>query len=292
MKAGAIPKHKVPFIIMKLSETPGSTKSPHGHPGEPAPVVQDSGLRRSPMHCFIFLVKGTVLVEIGGKACLIKEQELAIIPEGESFTVKYFNKAQGYMGGFTTEFLSNRNTLEGVLSEYDFPYNWLIPKLELDKLSFSRQLPLFERIYEEFTGEAPQDAIIRAYLNAILAESLSLFKSSAKHFSVQNNSLCNRFLEELFNGSRGENPLSVKDYAHILHVTPNHLNKVVKGATGRSTSSWIEEAIILKAKILLKGTELPLSEVAAAVGILDQSYFTRKFKQHEGVTPSVYRKNK
>ena len=53
-----------------------------------------------------------------------------------------------------------------------------------------------------------------------------------------------------------------------------------------------EEAIILKAKILLKGTELPLSEVAAAVGILDQSYFTRKFKQHEGVTPSLYRKIK
>ena len=81
----------------------------------------------------------------------------------------------------------------------------------------------------------------------------------------------------------------MNDYAAKLNISPNHLNKVVKGTTGKSTSNWIEEAIMLKAKMLLKCTGLHLSEIAAKVGIMDQSYFARKFKQHEGITPSEYR---
>lgn len=312
--------HSVPFIIMELTGSPRGGKSPHGYPGHPAsphpaghhpatehpaphhPAVEHSGAHhqaterpaalpsRSPMHCFIFLVSGTILAEIGGNTCLIKEHQLAIIPEGQSFTIKYYDKACGYMGGFTTQFLSNRNQSESLLSEYEFLNKWVAPKIELDQLAFSRQLTLFQRIYEEFSAPGHSTAIIKAYLNAILAESLSLYEKASKDISLQNNSICNRFLEELFNNRRGEKLLSVNEYAQILHITPNHLNKVVKGATGKSTSAWIEEAVMLKAKILLKGTDLPLGEVAAKVGIMDQSYFTRKFKLHTGVTPSDYRK--
>lgn len=315
---------------MELTGSPRGGKSPHGHPGHPAsphpaghypasehpaehhqpaehqaphhPAAEHSGAhhpaterpatlpRRSPMHCFIFLVSGTILAEIGGNTCLIKEHQLAIIPEGQSFTIKYYDKACGYMGGFTTQFLSNRNQSENLLSEYEFLNKWVAPRIELDQLAFSRQLTLFQRIYEEFSAPGHSTAIIKAYLNAILAESLSLYENASRDISLQNNSICNRFLEELFNNRRGEKPLSVNEYAQILHITPNHLNKVVKGATGKSTSAWIEEAVMLKAKILLKGTDLPLGEVAAKVGIMDQSYFTRKFKLHTGVTPSDYRK--
>ena len=322
--------HSVPFIIMELTGSPRGGKSPHGYPGHPAsphpaghypasehpashypatehpashhpatehpaahhPATEHPAAlpRRSPMHCFIFLVSGTILAEIGGNTCLIKEHQLAIIPEGQSFTIKYYDKACGYMGGFTTQFLSNRNQSESLLSEYEFLNKWVAPRIELDQLAFSRQLTLFQRIYEEFSAPGHSTAIIKAYLNAILAESLSLYENASRDISLQNNSICNRFLEELFNNRRGEKPLSVNEYAQILHITPNHLNKVVKGATGKSTSAWIEEAVMLKAKILLKGTDLPLGEVAAKVGIMDQSYFTRKFKLHTGVTPSDYRR--
>jgi AraC-like DNA-binding protein len=41
--------------------------------------------------------------------------------------------------------------------------------------------------------------------------------------------------------------------------------------------------------MLLRTTTLPLSEIAAKVGIMDQSYFARKFKQYYSITPSEYR---
>lgn len=290
--AGHYPASEHPASHYPATEHPASHHPATEHPAAHHPATERPAAlpRRSPMHCFIFLVSGTILAEIGGNTCLIKEHQLAIIPEGQSFTIKYYDKACGYMGGFTTQFLSNRTQSESLLSEYEFLNKWVAPRIELDQLAFSRQLTLFQRIYEEFSAPGHSTAIIKAYLNAILAESLSLYEKASRDISLQNNSICNRFLEELFNNRRGEKPLSVNEYAQILHITPNHLNKVVKGATGKSTSAWIEEAVMLKAKILLKGTDLPLGEVAAKVGIMDQSYFTRKFKLHTGVTPSDYRK--
>jgi AraC-like DNA-binding protein len=96
----------------------------------------------------------------------------------------------------------------------------------------------------------------------------------------------------LFSEADGTPAGQVADYARQLNITPNHLNKIVKGATGKSTSAWIEEAVMQRAKALLATTDLPLSEIAARTGIMDQSYFARKFKKHEGVSPSEFRQRR
>lgn len=241
------------------------------------------------MHHFFFLLSGTVLVETGEKTYLIKERNLVVIPSGQLFSIKYFENATGYMGGFTNLFISGQHTAENPISRYDFLRIWGSPKIELSQEDYSRQIPLFNRIYEEFTSMSPDMEIIKAYMRTILTEADAIYRQTISKVQMQNNSICNRFLDELFNRGDDTPKLSVNGYAGILSISPNHLNKVVKATTGKSPSTWIEEAVILKAKLLLKCTSLPLSEVAARAGILDQSYFARKFKQHEGMTPSEYR---
>ena len=97
----------------------------------------------------------------------------------------------------------------------------------------------------------------------------------------------NSFLDLLFCGKQIKR--NVTEYAQMLNVSPNHLNKMVRRLTSKSPSQWIEEAIIKEAKMLLRNTEMPLGEIAASLGIMDQSYFARRFKRHEGITPSQYR---
>lgn len=284
------------FIIRKLTGKNQSAhphqrermESPHGHPHLQHQRMPH-GPARSPMHHFFFLLSGTVLVETGDKTYLVKEHNLVVIPSGQLFSIKYFENAQGYMGGFTNQFISGQHTTENPISRYDFLRIWGSPKIELSPEEYSRQIPLFNRIYEEYASTSPDMEIIKAYLNAILAEADAVYRKTISVVQIQNNSICNRFLDELFNGRDEKPSLSVNDYAAKLNISPNHLNKVVKGTTGKSTSNWIEEAIMLKAKMLLKCTGLHLSEIAAKVGIMDQSYFARKFKQHEGITPSEYR---
>jgi AraC-like DNA-binding protein len=41
---------------------------------------------------------------------------------------------------------------------------------------------------------------------------------------------------------------------------------------------------------LIRNTKMPVGEIAFAVGIENLGYFTRRFKQQEGITPQEYRK--
>lgn len=296
------------FIIRKLTGGhPSASQASHpaGHPGPhrgtpthgtPTHSTPNHGFtaagpmppQRSAIHCFFFLCSGTVLAEIGGRTYLIKEKELVVIPAGQVFSIKYFENSRGYMGGFHPRLFANEN----LLAKYDFLRVWGSPKIELDPVSFSRQLPLFDRMYEEFAMEKPGVEIIKAYLNAILAEADAVYRKTIKEVVMHNNSICSRFLEMLFSGEEGVQIMQVAEYARELNITPNHLNKIVKGATGKSTSTWIEEAVMQRAKALLATTDLPLSEIAARTGIMDQSYFARKFKKHEGVSPSEFRQRR
>ena len=82
----------------------------------------------------------------------------------------------------------------------------------------------------------------------------------------------------------------ISDYADQLHVTPNHLSKCVRSVTGRSPGNWLEESIMLEAKVLLAQSTWPIGDIAAAVGINDASYFSRLFRKHTGLTPLAFRK--
>ena len=118
------------FIIRKLTGKSHSAHphqmegvvSPHGHPGGPHPGQEPQmplqhpqraphGPARSPMHHFFFLLSGTVLVETGEKTYLVKEHSLVVIPSGQLFSIKYFENAQGYMGGFTNQFILGQHIL-------------------------------------------------------------------------------------------------------------------------------------------------------------------------------------
>jgi AraC-like DNA-binding protein len=63
-----------------------------------------------------------------------------------------------------------------------------------------------------------------------------------------------------------------------------------RGVTGKASSRWIDETLVLEAKVLLHQTDLSVGEVAAALGLFDPSYFARLFKKNAGVTPGAFRK--
>ena len=46
---------------------------------------------------------------------------------------------------------------------------------------------------------------------------------------------------------------------------------------------------IQRAKRMLSSTPLPIIDIAAAVGVEDQSYFSRLFKKETGMTPTAFR---
>jgi AraC-like DNA-binding protein len=88
---------------------------------------------------------------------------------------------------------------------------------------------------------------------------------------------------------RHAEPLSLRDVAGEIGVSPGHLTTVVRRRTGRTIGDWIVERRMVAARELLAQTELPVAEVARRVGILDPGYFSRLFSRAHGASPREWR---
>lgn len=82
---------------------------------------------------------------------------------------------------------------------------------------------------------------------------------------------------------------SVGDYASALSVTPGHLNRICRTATGTSAARHIETAVMAEACRLLAFTQLAVAEVGYRLGFADPSYFSRRFRALQQQAPSDYR---
>ena len=83
--------------------------------------------------------------------------------------------------------------------------------------------------------------------------------------------------------------LSVDLLMKVSGLGRTSLFQKFKNAGYPSISHYIRDIRISKAKLLLRSTELPVSQIAFAVGMEDPLYFSRVFKKAVGGSPSRYR---
>ena len=84
--------------------------------------------------------------------------------------------------------------------------------------------------------------------------------------------------------------LSVAQIADALHLSRNYVGSLYKKATGTAITSYINEVRMEKAIILLQDPKNRVNEVGVLVGFDNTDYFTRKFKEYTGKTPSEFRR--
>ena len=82
---------------------------------------------------------------------------------------------------------------------------------------------------------------------------------------------------------------SVTAYADRLCVTPNHLSTVVRQQSGQTVMQLVDARLVLRAKVLLADTSLPVYEVADRLGLADTAAFSRFFRRETGLSPTQYR---
>ena len=79
-------------------------------------------------------------------------------------------------------------------------------------------------------------------------------------------------------------------YAKQLNITPKYLSSAVKEVSGKTAARWIDEAVILEAKTLLKYSGMSIQEIAYHLNFSTQSFFGKYFKLHTGTSPSRYKR--
>jgi YesN/AraC family two-component response regulator len=80
----------------------------------------------------------------------------------------------------------------------------------------------------------------------------------------------------------------LEDVAEILNLNPVYTGSYFKKRTGYSIKQYINHVRINQAKNLLASGDYTVTEVAQMCGYHDIFYFSKVFKQIEGVSPSYF----
>ena len=79
------------------------------------------------------------------------------------------------------------------------------------------------------------------------------------------------------------------DFADQLAVHVNHLNKVLKERTGRTTTDLLGGRLAQEAKALLQQSDWTLWEIADSLGFVDVAHFSHFFRRYAAVSPGAFR---
>ncbi len=230
----------------------------------------EAPLAQLPLVGFIYITSGEVLVDVDGTPFLCQPGQILLIPQRHPFIIRYYRNAIGYAGGFAPTILPDSKPLR-YLS---------VPLLQgfwFDEGAFIAEL--FNMLASSF--EKGDSAFVEKGLDLLLSRVKPNLPAAIP-------AAVSSFLESIFNPERM--PGTIASYAEEANISENYLSRLVKKSTGRSVGAWIDIVRIQRAKRLLSSTNLSIIDIAASVGIEDQSYFSRLFKKETGITPSAFRK--
>lgn len=84
-------------------------------------------------------------------------------------------------------------------------------------------------------------------------------------------------------------PLDMAELARGAHMSPGHFQRSFRKAYGETPYSYLMTRRVERAKALLRGGELSVTEVCFAVGCTSLGSFSSRFTELVGQTPSAYR---
>lgn len=245
----------------------------------------------------ISLIKGSNLVEYADKTVLIDKQ--GILFATPKIPYRYIPQSQDQSGSFcvfTKEFLSKSKTgliideLPIYQPNSDFVY-------QLNDEQYQEMEEVFKKMNTELSSDyAFKYDLLRNYVLELIHKGQKL-KSMESVPNTANaasriTSLFIELLERQFPIESDAQVIQLKsplDFATSLGIHVNHLNKVLKETTSRSTIEIINGRIAEEAKILLKQTKWNVSEIAFVLGFDEVAHFSNFFKRHTKLSPLKYR---
>lgn len=84
--------------------------------------------------------------------------------------------------------------------------------------------------------------------------------------------------------------LNLKTVAAATYLSPNYLTYWLRKEIGKTFSELILERRMHLARSLLLSTHYSIGEIARQCGFADEAYFSRRFRQAQGIPPSQFRK--
>lgn len=219
----------------------------------------------------------------------LDESKAIIIKPRCISSIDISRNSRGKLICFTEDFFSLRYN-NNVLNQFSFYQHDSKAFIRLDKDLQLRWNAIINFMSDEHTNQKNKcNTVLRSYLNILLFE-LDRILNVNSTFSAKNLKRDRIFEFEQLIEKHFQACKLPSDYADMMHLSANYLNKLCKEETGQTAGDLIRKRIVIEAQRLLHYTNLSINEIADVLGFDNTSYFITFFKKETQFPPDQFRK--
>ncbi|WP_411034398.1 helix-turn-helix domain-containing protein [Shinella sp. BYT-45] len=231
----------------------------------------------------LYISSGSGDALFGGKRSALAPPAIVTVPPAVSHGFRFSRDIDGYV--FTL--LASHLRLSGQAGR--FTAEPRVTPLDPGDPEGAFVVSTLERLAAEWAGRrSGRTDLMEAYLTCVLTLSARLWSrddpAEGLGGTARRMERLNGLIQQHF---RSQKPANF--YAQALGVSPTHLNRLVKAATGLTAHTYIGRKLIDEAKRELVFTERPAQEIGLRLGFADPAYFSRYFLRETGDTPRAWR---
>lgn len=230
-----------------------------------------------------YVTKGYGTFKFNGKVYNLKQGDIFILLKG--MKVEYVASIDdpweyywiGFSGSNANEYLNRTSITNSYVANCE--KNSKIPQIILNMCEISKT----------YNPSSSDDILLLKELYSLL---YTLIEEFPKPFDYKDKEL-HTYIQDALNfiNSNYMNSITVQEIADYVNLSRSYLYKMFIKNLGISPQRYLINLRMYKATLLLKGTKLPIGEVASRVGYSDSLLFSKTFSKHFSMSPLNYRNN-
>ena len=230
-----------------------------------------------------YVTKGYGTFKFNGKVYNLKQGDIFILLKG--MQVEYVASIDdpweyywiGFSGSNANEYLNRTSITNSCVA--NCKENSKIPQIILNMCEISKT----------YNPSRSDDILLLKELYSLL---YALIEEFPKPFEYKDKEL-HTYIQDALNfiNSNYMHSITVQEIADYVNLSRSYLYKMFIKNLGISPQRYLINLRMYKATLLLKGTKLPIGEVASSVGYSDSLLFSKTFSKHFSMSPLNYRNN-
>ncbi|ELC8341684.1 AraC family transcriptional regulator [Clostridium perfringens] len=230
-----------------------------------------------------YVTKGYGTFKFNGKVFNLKQGDIFILLKG--MQVEYVASIDdpweyywiGFSGSNANEYLNRTSITKSCVANCE--ENSKIPQIILNMCEISKT----------YNPSRSDDILLLKELYSLL---YALIEEFPKPFEYKDKEL-HTYIQDALNfiNSNYMHSITVQEIADYVNLSRSYLYKMFIKNLGISPQRYLINLRMYKATLLLKGTKLPIGEVASSVGYSDSLLFSKTFSKHFSMSPLNYRNN-
>ena len=228
-----------------------------------------------------YVTKGYGTFKFNGKVYNLKQGDIFILLKG--MQVEYVASIDdpweyywiGFSGSNANEYLNRTSITNSCVA--NCKENSKISQIILNMCEVSKT----------YNPSSSDDILLLKELYSLL---YALIEEFPKPFEYKDKEL-HTYIQDALNfiNSNYMHSITVQEIADYVNLSRSYLYKMFIKNLGISPQRYLINLRMYKATLLLKGTKLPIGEVASSVGYSDSLLFSKTFSKHFSMSPLNYR---